>query len=260
MNKFKGSCLGSGPIRDTILMLNNEYDENRWVLLCLELSKYLEVESLDGGPYMQLENVTDRSGTETFKEFKLDYNISNLLKRKYSSRIALFLKHLVSSNKLTFNYFNGSYNIAMNFVDFNVLISNEFIKWWNEVYNSPLPKENFEVLLRDGLLKKAILSVNSISIKGDMDSSLKNNIRTVERQICCTFKGQEIPIRVISNSNKEHDVLILNPQIIQSIYTKILILININYGTRTETTDSRTGSKTTSYRVQGNSKTLLINH
>jgi hypothetical protein len=259
MSDFKASCLGNGPIRDTILLLNTEYDEDRWVLLCLELQKYLEVESLKGGPYLNLEGITDRRIIETYKDFKINSIIPFSLKVKYSSRLISFFKYLINSDKLKFNYFNGSYNIAMNFIDFNLLVSNEFIKWWNEFYDSEIPKDNFEILIRDGLLKKAIINNNIVQVKSE-DSNFNDLVVSVENQNCCTFKGQIIPIRIISSSEEEHDVLLLNSEIINSLYKKILILININYGTRTEITDPNTGSQTTNYRFKGSSKTLFVNN
>ena len=58
---FQHPCLGSGPIRATIANLADNFDELRWQLFCLELSKYVQVESLSGGPYHILENLGDRN-------------------------------------------------------------------------------------------------------------------------------------------------------------------------------------------------------
>ena len=57
LNRFKDSCLGSGPIRDTISTLCVDYDPLRWQLFALELSKYVQVESIAGTPYKRLENI-----------------------------------------------------------------------------------------------------------------------------------------------------------------------------------------------------------
>ena len=260
LSHFKSSCLGDGPIRDTIILLNDTFDRDRWFLLCLELSKYIEVESLAGGPYMRLENVTNSSVNVTIKGFDSRRTIPNIVRRRYSDRIVSFVKYLVDNNKIPVNYFNGSYGVAMSFIDFNVFISNEFIDWWNNHYDLDVERENSDRLLRESVLNKCIVSTDKIIIKGSVDRNLQSMIERAESQIACTFKGQQIPVVITQNPGFEHDILLLNPAVTESILSKILAIININYGTRTSHTDPTTGSQRTSYMVQGNSKTILINN
>lgn len=56
-SNFKSSCLGSGPIRNTCLSLNDSFDEDIWKLFIFELDRYIQTESLEGGPYRRLENI-----------------------------------------------------------------------------------------------------------------------------------------------------------------------------------------------------------
>lgn len=62
--EFKDPCLGNGPIKSTILRLHSAYNEDDWKLFCLELQKYVQTESLAGGPYIKLENVGKISETK----------------------------------------------------------------------------------------------------------------------------------------------------------------------------------------------------
>ena len=51
---FQNPCTGSGPINGTISTLNRDYDVDMWIMFCLELSKYLTVESVARRPYNYL--------------------------------------------------------------------------------------------------------------------------------------------------------------------------------------------------------------
>ena len=261
LHEFKYSCLGDGPIRDTIISLNDNFDRDIWVLLCLELSKYLEVESLNGGPYLRLENVSTSSTQTVVKNLNTKITIPDLVKKYYSEVIIEFVQYLTSCEIIPINYLNGSYGIAMNYVDFSIFLSNEFINWWNNIY-TPIQglKDTSDILIRRKLLKRCMISTDKIIIKEDGDLNFMAQVENAERQFACTFKGVQIPIVITNGYTLEHDVLLLNPGIVNSILPKILALININYGTRKEITDSETGNKRTYYRVQRNSKTFLINN
>jgi hypothetical protein len=54
---FRTMCLGSGPIIRTINNLINNFNKDFWQLFCFELHKYLQTESISGGPYIRLENI-----------------------------------------------------------------------------------------------------------------------------------------------------------------------------------------------------------
>ena len=64
---FQSPCTGSGPINNTICSLSRDFDANLWRLFCLELSKYVEVESIAGTPYHRLEGLTRGGGTNTHR-------------------------------------------------------------------------------------------------------------------------------------------------------------------------------------------------
>ena len=55
--QFQIPCLGRGPIISTIGTLKNDYDEATWMLFCQELSMYVTVESISGGPYRRMDNI-----------------------------------------------------------------------------------------------------------------------------------------------------------------------------------------------------------
>ena len=51
LTRFMSPCTGDGPINSTISSLYREFDSDLWQLFCLELSKYVTVESISGRPW-----------------------------------------------------------------------------------------------------------------------------------------------------------------------------------------------------------------
>lgn len=260
LSVFKSSCLGSGPIRDTIALLNNHFDNNNWMLFCLELDRYLQVESLSGGPYKNLENVREGVAGRIYTQFDFqNQNIamSDLYKLVYNPILENFIKYLINSKKLIFNFYNGSYGIGMSYLEFNIFISNEFITWYNKEYTEGRINRTFNDLLLNNILKRCMINEASIAEYTDASVVMEQKIAVVEKQFACTFKGKKIPIKVTNRTESDKRVTLLNPIISQNILTRIITIININYGTAKQTIDSTTGSASTSYRFQGGYKTLL---
>ena len=116
---FQRPCLGRGPIRATITTLaTEEFDELRWQLFCLELSKYVQVESLTGGPYKRMENL----GKETLRSVSRTWLMCNesdlpTFGSLTRSNIKDFVKWVLNRKKLKFDFSNGTYGIGMSFTD-----------------------------------------------------------------------------------------------------------------------------------------------
>lgn len=103
---FLSPCLGRGPIRHTINTLALDFDENIWKLFCLELDRYVRVESLLGGPYRRLETIPtgytiDRTIINFAPQSYLDIEYDNEFTE---DNMKDFIKTLIQSNKLKFNF------------------------------------------------------------------------------------------------------------------------------------------------------------
>ena len=228
--RFQNPCTGSGPINGTISALNSNYDEDMWNMFCLELSKYVTVESVAGGPYNYLEKL----GTNDM-EVGIDRFITRLYPSYYRNVITpnelkKFVRYFINSKKLKFNYVNGSYSIGMSFIEFIVLISNEFIKWYNDQFNKKELTANFEALKRHGILKECIIDNGKIYY--DRDRNNVNNYTQYIGKKVCVFKGREIAIDItdiaeVRNKNKS---IILNTDTALYILTTILKVLNYRYG------------------------------
>ena len=228
--QFRNPCTGSGPINGTISALNRGYDEDMWNMFCLELSKYVTVESVAGRPYNYLESL----GTNGM-EVGIDRFITYLSPGYYGGVITPykfkeFVWYFINSKKLKFNYVNGSYSIGMSLIEFIVLISNEFIKWYNDQFNKEELTTKFTDLKRHGVLRECIIDNGKIYY--DMG---RNNVNSYAQYIgkkVCVFKGKEITVDItdiaeVRNKNKS---IILNTQTALYTLTTILKVLNYRYG------------------------------
>lgn len=228
--QFQNPCTGSGPINGTISVLNRNYDEDMWNMFCLELSKYVTVESIAGRPYRYLEKL----GTDDMK-MGIDRFITYLLPSYYgdvlnSDELREFVKDFINLKKLKFNYVNGSYSIGMSLIEFIVLISNEFIKWYNDQFNKGKLNARFADLKRKGILKECIIDNGKIYYDGG-----RNNVNNYAQYIgkkVCVFKGKEITVNItdIAEVRNENKSIILNTQTALYILTTILKVLNYRYG------------------------------
>ena len=227
---FQNPCTGSGPINGTISVLNRDYDEDMWNMFCLELSKYVTVESIAGRPYHYLEKL----GTNNM-EMGIDRFVTYLSPDYYrdalsSDKLQEFVRGFINSKKLKFNYVNGSYSIGMSLIEFIVLISNAFIKWYNDQFNKEELTTKFEDLKSHGILRECIIDNGKIYY-----DRVRNNVNNYAQYIgkkVCVFKGREITVDItdIAEVRNENKSIILNTQTALYILTTILKVLNYRYG------------------------------
>lgn len=236
--QFQNPCTGEGPIKGTISTLNKDYDEDMWNMFCLELSKYVTVESIAGRPYKYLEKL----GTNNM-EMGVDRFVTYLSPDYYgdalsSDKLKKFVRGFINSKKLKFNYVNGSYSIGMSLIEFIVLISNEFIKWYNDQFNKEELTAKFAELKRKGILKECIIDNGKIYYDKD-----RNNVNTYAQYIgkkVCMFKGREVTVDItdIAEVRNENKSIILNTHTALYILATILKVLNYRYGRSKATHES----------------------
>lgn len=227
--QFQTPCTGTGPIRGTMSNLNNEFDPDIWRLFCLELSKYVEVESIAGTPYHRLENIgTSTRDTENgifMVVNRLDYygdGIKDLIKD--------FASYFIKQGKLKFNYANGSYSIGMSFTEYMLVISNEFIDWYNKRFNNKEVTYSFNNLKMRRVLRECIIANNKIYYENTRRSV--NSYADCNGKRMCTFKGVDVLINIVDLNEVKEDnkSIILDTNIALYILSKILRVINYRYG------------------------------
>ena len=227
--QFKSPCTGTGPINDTISNLNHEFDSDIWKLFCLELSKYVEVESIAGTPYHRLENI----GTSNRSVENDVFKVVNCIAHYGSSIVDLikdFVSYFIRQGKLKFNYANGSYSIGMSFTEYILLISNEFIDWYNKKFNNKEVTYSFDSLKSHKVLKEGIIANNKIYYEHTHCSV--NSYAAYNGKRMCTFKGADVLINIVDLNEVKEDnkSVILNTDIALYILSRILRVINYRYG------------------------------
>lgn len=243
--RFRSPCLGSGPIKNTLATLAIRYDEAMWQLFCLELDKYVRVESISGVPYRYLEKISNREGmtigASTFT-MKASYN-------RYTSRFTKdnmkdFVVYLIEKGKLRFNFINGNYGLAMSYIDYMILISNEFIEWYNHRFNQHIVTSSYAQLISSGILKECIIDNGKILYFTGNTASSRDYINYEGRGVCM-FKGKSVNIHIIDdNRGPENKVVLINSEIAETIAKAILETINYKYGRKEEREEAGASSPT----------------
>lgn len=234
--QFQTPCTGTGPINNTISNLNREFDLNIWELFCLELSKYVEVESIAGTPYHRLESL----GTSNNGVISSIFKVINALPY-YSScnndMLREFTSYFIKQSKLKFDYRDGSYSLGMSFTEYILTISNEFIDWYNNQFNEGVYNFNLRRLTGSGVLRSCIIAGGKIY--EDSSSSNVNRYREYIGKKVCTFKGQDVLVSItdINEVNEDNKSYILDTRAALYVLSKILHVINYKYG-KPEQTDS----------------------
>ena len=227
--QFQTPCVGTGPIRDTMSNLENEFDPAIWRLFCLELSKYVEVESIAGVPYHKLETLGTSNMSTGENVFKV-VNYLNYYGSGMEEMIKDFVSYFIKQGKLKFNYANGSYSIGMSFTEYMLVISNEFIDWYNKKFNNKELGYTFNTLKRNYILKECIIANNRIYYKNSNRNV--NSYAAYNGKRMCTFKGEDVLINIVDLNEVKEDnkSIILNTNIALYILSRILRVINYRYG------------------------------
>lgn len=241
---FQTPCTGRGPINSTLSTLAIGYDEAIWQLLCLELDRYVRVESIDGVPHHRLENIPAPEMGDAKDKFSMQslrgivYNIFE------GEQFKLFIKYLLETKKIRFNYNNGSYGLGMSLIDIVVLISNEFISWYNTEYNKHTLDLSYADLVSRGIINECIITKGKIYIPRAVRRGSSNDYQRYVGEKICTFKGREITLTIDGVLSSEEESLnrtrILNLRYIEAIVCSILRILNYGYG-REERSETSTG-------------------
>lgn len=245
---FQSPCLGSGPIRDTLAMLAADFDELRWQLFCLELSKYVQVESLAGGPYKRIENLGKNSMSpgESNWFMNSDNNLPHFDSFN-TEKVRQFVKWLLERKKLKFDFANGSYGISMSYITWKIFLSNEFIEWYNIQYAEGNVTASYLDLLAEGLLIKGIIDNGKFFY--DNSTRASNCIRYVGMKVC-TFKGKDVRLVIRDLNSRANDNNLsnfINNNLAEHIYKCILEVVNYKYGNNSEETQTTGPNKTVIY-------------
>lgn len=222
--EFSVPCFGSGPILGTIEELQYEYDIDMWALFCWELDKFLHVESLTGGPYVRMENISNRSGYN-----EIHCNVPML--GSYTAYRKAFINKLteiVVRNKVfSFAYVNGHYIVNNDDCKTILAVSDTFIKEYN---NSSDLRNEFKIaaLKTTNIIMKAYYGNNKLYKK--LGRTRESNGADIEGSTLFLFKGNEVKLKIINKNEQIKEISIVNPDLVATVLYNIQKFINVNYG------------------------------
>lgn len=229
--RWSNPCLGSGPIRNTIASLSTQFSEEMWNLFCLELSKYVTVESLTGVPYMYLERIGISNNSLT-REIHFPFNHIDRCLSDFEPYIAAFIPVILSKRPFGFNFSNGSYGIAMSDRDLFITLSNLFIEWYNSLPVSQQTSKE-ELFARGIIFKGKCIGNKLYYILGNNANSVANYNRLIGRELF-RFKNRIITFNITNIVRTVEDdpnmSIFLSDNIVRVIIDRILRTINNKYG------------------------------
>lgn len=224
-------CLGSGPIRTTQNTLASRYDLNIWGLFVFELSKYVTVESINGGPYARLEEVGRGDILEGFQNLSYKRDVP---RPEYRDLIDQFVTYCAIHDKFKVKFVNNQYLLGEGCVSFIVNLSNTFLEWLNYSARRRAVSPTFAELKDRGILKSFIVANDHI-----YSASVSNNRSVAEAQringrSLFTFKGNTVRLRILVDAADTHTntTTLLTKEYCEYIITRILKIINYKYGKR----------------------------
>lgn len=227
---FQDCCLGTGPIKNTCHSLNMDYDESLWQLFCFELNKYVQTESVAGVPYRKMSSISNSTYSTKINNFFIYRNNYELPASEPIKEMFLdFTKDFLKRELLKFNYFNDSYGLGMPFLEYILVISNYFIEWYNEkARHNSMSMTPTELYTTSTLVKSKILN-NSIYLHKNYNSNKISSIYSKLGTTMFHFKGRDVVLNIIDDSDTEDYTTILNIEIATAILNSILKTLNINY-------------------------------
>lgn len=241
-NSWSDPCLGRGPIKNTIISLATQFSEEMWSLFCLELSKYVTVESLVGVPYVYLERIGVRDNMSTqVIQFPLNYTVR--YPSSFEPYIAAFIPFILKKRPFGFNFFNDSYGIAMSDRDLFVTLSNLFIEWYNSLpAEQQTPRE--ELFLGEILLEGKCIG-NELYYIYDSNYNVEARYNRLIGRSLFRFKNKTITFNITNMVKTVDDdpnaAIFLSKTMVAAIVNRILRTINNKYGQSSTEEDAFSG-------------------
>jgi hypothetical protein len=225
-------CLGSGPIRQTISTLCTEYDLNVWQLYCFELESYVQTESLAGGPWRRMSNITSIPYKENSRINKYLTVFNWPTQTSFRSLFRDFIEYFVRHNDIPFCYANKSYMIAMPYLDFALFVSNKFIEWLNLGSNPYRYAEMLNELKAKNILDNYLIRDNKIEEPTSGRRSI-SDVNSIVGRSLFTFKGSPVIVEVEEDSNDVcTTTTLLSNDVLGYIATLLTKSINYYYGNK----------------------------
>lgn len=222
--QWKQPCLGSGPIIMTMESLDADCNFDLWRLFWLELDQCIRVESLSGGPYMEMGNISDTIRViEQYTDFPTRENAN----RMDPFIMSELIRYMIKSKQLKFSWCADKVRLANGFTDFMLIASNALLALYNDIYKEQAPER-----LRDDVRANRMFQ-GVITSDGIIQKLNQQTIATeeVEEPTDLIFRGQPVMFRVPAGLSTDLTLYwLFNPIVLHYIYNELFILVNNVYG------------------------------
>jgi len=225
---FMRPCLGTGPLIRTQSTLSSDSDSGLWDLFCVELDRYVHVESIAGVPYRYLNKI----GASSLNE--LDYsgyrrenfrciNDSQDMKTLFIP----FFKYVLAKKKMKFGFSGNYYTSALTETEWILNLSSEFLKYFALMTRLGRTTITQNRLLQDRLLIEVKLNNDKLYILGSNRRG-RHNYRAFRDKHVLYFKGEDIRTTVDEPVNySENTYYVLNPVLALTFLEQCLNYLNI---------------------------------
>lgn len=244
---FKTPCLGRGPIKQTVLSLMTSNSMELWMLFCEELSRYVTVESLNGGPYIRMESVGGKSEVDIKPYFGLSLKYEFILGELYgpdniqklNDIIKSFFQYYTVDNRLSIDFDGLQYRLGKDIIHGLIDVSNSFIRWANA-----LPAEERQWIKTTNLLNKYVYTEGKIY---ETSGTLASDLTHLQQCLCLQFKEELIYFKILDEDIVEDNaVTLLNIPLASKLIKNIFNILNYRYN-GTNNTESSSNRKTVCY-------------
>ena len=222
-------CLGTGPINSTIYTLeriSESFEEIKpfWELFCRELDEYTQVESLAGGPYIKMENITN-GASEYGKRTRNYLELCGCNYESPGNKTVELVKELLESGLLKFNFIDGQIQLAMSDIDFTFIATRVAYEMTCEKKGEPL-----NIFIDRYLCNDVIYTQRELRIPYRQSPTFLQNIG----KNVITFKGKTFKLVVNKASKQDQDsnrtLIVLNADFLRDVKRLLLYLVNAAYG------------------------------
>jgi hypothetical protein len=243
---FQNPCLGRGPIRSTIGTLKTDYDEATWMLFCQELSMYVTVESVSGGPYHKMETIGEKSLSSSYRDYNFSIAGKNIFLSIFTNdNLKEFIQYYLKHGHLSLRYINNVFTWGMPYYEYIIDISNSFIDFYNKYYSTTA--QNLNNCFTVGLLKQVVVANGKFYNEGGNNNFNVSNLDSYQGRRVLTFKGKEICTTIIDNKQGSESTLttVISSRLAMYILQKILRTINFRYKNEYNNKNGRNQEDTT---------------
>lgn len=227
---WRHPCLGTGPLvatRNKVTIPDITIDERLEYLglYCYELDKYVRVESIEGIPYNRLESVG-------LGDSKIDLGNSTeywfYFRGTTRSILEDFYKYFISEYDFKFSYINGQYVVGESLLKLLMEMSQHFATWYNKEGYSKY-KKSLADLVGIRILAKYRISNRQIYVEDRHITQAEIDAINAENREMLVFKGKPVILRIYGNAKSSSELYLLNANIFDLFYTRILTIINYEY-------------------------------